>query len=503
MVWMLILTVLVIGSVFFILVVLRLSLVFRIGGRRVTLAAPRELDESPVVSVPKLFQQVSSKLPKLPTRRDDEADKKATIIVETLAKLGVPAEVVDKQRGPRVTRIGLHPGEKNGRRVKVSAVTSLANDLQLALASKNISIEAPVAGQSYVGIEVVNDNPDEVTLKEVVGSAEFKRLRQNGALAVALGRGVVGEIVTFDLAKAPHVLIGGATGSGKSVCINSLIASLLLTWKPEELQLLMIDPKMVELIGYNGIPHLVAPVVTDMEKAIGALVWVVKEMKRRLALFSAAGKRNIRAYNMHTKRAKLPPVPYLVVIIDELADLMMTSIDEVEPLICRLAQMARATGIHLVLATQRPSVNVVTGLIKANVPIRIAFAVASQVDSRVILDVNGAEKLLGRGDMFYKASDALHPQRVQGCFASDAELDQIIADCRLIGIETDLTNEGSVLDFEVVAPKSDEDDLLPKAIKLAKEHKSVSISFLQRKLRIGYSRAARLMDALKERGIMK
>lgn len=359
------------------------------------------------------------------------------IIEETLHHFGVPARVVEVVQGPRVTRFSVEPGyivrQVRGKeqriKVKVRAITALANDLALALAARRIRIEAPIPGQPAVGIEVPNEVPEVVSLKSVMASEAFARLR--GPLRLALGRDVSGEPVAAELTTMPHLLIAGATGSGKSVCINAIVASLLCHNAPDQLKFLMIDPKRVELVGYNGIPHLVRPVITEPEEITGALQWLVKEMEWRYTVFSAVGVRHLAAYNDRALAENKPLLPYIVVVIDELADLMLFAPDEVEYHLCRLAQMARATGIHLVVATQRPSVDVITGLIKANFPARIAFAVASQVDSRVILDQPGAETLLGRGDMLYLASDASIPRRIQGCYVDEEELERLITFWRL------------------------------------------------------------------------
>ena len=439
------------------------------------------------------------------------AREQARLIEETLAAFGIPAQVVEINQGPTVTRFGVKPGFIEKRlsdgtikrtKVKVSKITSLANDLALALAARSIRIEAPVPGQPYIGIEVPNTEANIVSLRGLLESKEFKALE--GELRIALGRDVSGRPVVTDLARLPHLLIAGATGSGKSVCINAIIACLLLNLTPAELRLVMIDPKMVELISYNGIPHLIAPVVTDVEEVIGVLTWATREMDRRYKLFSQRAKRHIQAYNAWAAAQGEPQLPYIVIVIDELADLMMVAPDEVERLICRLAQMARATGIHLIVATQRPSVDVVTGLIKANFPARIAFAVASSIDSRVILDQPGAEALLGRGDMLYMAPDASQLQRLQGAFVSDAEINAIVTWWRL-NAETLPRSPEDLLPWDEFMEQralEAEDELLPDAIELVRQYQYASISFLQRKLRIGYSRAARLMELLEAQGIV-
>jgi S-DNA-T family DNA segregation ATPase FtsK/SpoIIIE len=374
-----------------------------------------------------------------------------------------------------------------------------------------------------VGIEVPNSDKTLVSLRAVLEDESFGKGK--GALRVALGKGVSGQAISASLAEMPHLLIAGATGSGKSVCINAIISTLLFTHAPEQLRFLLIDPKMVELTSFNGIPHLLAPVVTDFEQVVGALAWITREMERRYKLFASTGSRSVSGYN-HKVGAKGEQLPYLVVVIDELADLMMMAPDEVERYICRIAQMARATGIHLVLATQRPSVDVVTGLIKANFPTRIAFAVTSQIDSRVILDMPGAERLLGRGDMLYMASDSPKLARLQGCFVSDAEIRNLVnfwrgalvqqsrrdeqrpttgnqkrATNESAGMKPSPTNQAEAPWADLVA-EAEKDDLLPEAVKLVTESGRASTSFLQRRLGIGYPRAARLMDLLEEEGVI-
>lgn len=440
----------------------------------------------------------------------DDANRKAALIEETLAAFGVPAQVIEINQGPAVTQFGVRPGyierkfsdgRVRRRKVKVSKITGLADDLALALAARSIRVEAPVPGRPFIGIEIPNSDTTVVTLKSILTSKEFRELR--GTLRIALGRDVSGRAVAADLARMPHLLIAGATGSGKSVCINTIIASLLFNMGPDQLKLLMVDPKMVELIPYNGVPHLIAPVVTDVERVVGALTWAMNEMDRRYKRFSETGVRNVDGYNSWADGQGERRLPYIVIIIDELADLMMVAPDQVERIICRLAQMARATGMHLILATQRPSVDVVTGLIKANFPARIAFAVTSGIDSRVILDTTGAEALLGRGDMLYMAPESSKLQRIQGCFVSDPEINGLTNYWRLVVPEEagDQDEAGAPWD-EIVAQQAleSEDELLPQAIEIIREAQWASTSFLQRKLRIGYSRAARLMDLLEERG---
>ncbi|RME75577.1 MAG: DNA translocase FtsK, partial [Chloroflexi bacterium] len=444
--------------------------------------------------------------------QDANARYQAQIIEETLYGFGIPVEVVEINRGPTVTQFGLKLGTVERKlpdgstvqqRVRVNKIVALANDLALALSAAPIRIEAPVPGRPLVGIEVPNGKKTMVSLREVLDSRAFKKTK--GALRVALGKDVSGSPVAASLANMPHLLIAGATGSGKSVCVNSLIATLLFTHTPDQLQLLMVDPKMVELTSFNGIPHLIGPVVTDFEEVVGALAWATREMERRYKLFAQAGARHITAYNQKSSER----LPYIVVIIDELADLMMLAPDEVERHICRLAQMSRATGIHLVIATQRPSVDVVTGLIKANFPTRIAFAVTSQTDSRVILDTPGAERLLGRGDMLYMAPDSAKLRRLQGCFVSDVEINNLVtywksATAVISEAEGDSTEEAAPAEppWADIVAEADKDDLLEEAIKLVVESGRASTSMLQRRLGIGYPRASRLMDQLEEEGIV-
>ena len=435
----------------------------------------------------------------------------AQIIEETLYGFGIPVEVTETNRGPTVTQFGLKlgtierklpDGETIQQRVRVNKVVALANDLALALSAAPIRIEAPVLGRPLVGIEVPNSEKTMVSLREVLESDDFKKGK--GGLRIALGKGVSGQAVSASLAEMPHLLIAGATGSGKSVCINSLISSLLFTHAPEQLRFLLIDPKMVELTSFNGIPHLLAPVVTDFEQVVGALAWITREMERRYKLFAAGGARSISSYNRKVG-ARGERLPYLVVVIDELADLMMLAPDETERHICRIAQMARATGIHLVIATQRPSVDVVTGLIKANFPTRIAFAVTSQIDSRVILDTPGAERLLGRGDMLYMASDSPKLARLQGCFVADIEIHNLVRFWQAAAPgpvdEADEPVESGPPWADIVA-EAGKDDMLEEAIKLVVESGRASTSMLQRRLGIGYPRASRLIDQLEEEGVI-
>lgn len=413
----------------------------------------------------------------------------------TLASFGVKARVIEVFHGPVITRYDLQPAPG----VKVSKIVNLANDLALALAARGLRIEAPIPGKAAVGIEVPNREPRLVTIREVLETKEFW---EAGKLGVAIGVDIAGQPVVASLERMPHLLIAGATGSGKSVCLNVLILSLLYKASPAEVKMIMIDPKMVELSLYNGIPHLSVPVVTEPEKAAAVLKAVVAEMENRYKLFAARGVRDLTRYNQSLKRDETA-LPYVVVIIDELADLMMVAPVEVEDAICRLAQMARATGIHLVVATQRPSVDVITGLIKANIPSRIAFAVSSQVDSRTILDSAGAEQLLGRGDMLFAPVGALKPLRVQGALVSDEELKRVTEFWRAQG-SPDYVE--AFLQAEKVEKtgknREEEDELFWDAVKLVIDCGQASASLLQRRFRIGYTRAARLVDMMEERGFV-
>ncbi len=444
-----------------------------------------------------------------------EIRRKVRIIEETLASFGIPAKVVEVNRGPTVTQFGVEPGfvEKKGPdgrpirvKVKVSRIKALANDLALALSAAPIRIEAPVPGHSYVGIEVPNSEFSLVSLRGVMESEEFRR--RESRLKIALGRDVSGRPVVADLAMMPHLLIAGATGSGKSMCINSMVTCLTCINTPETLRLILVDPKRVELVHFNGLPHLALPVVTEVDRAIEAFRLTLNEMNRRFRLFAQEGARNIDEYNQVMSSRGQEIMPYLVVIVDELADLMLMAQEEMEGMITKLAQMARATGIHLVIATQRPSVDVITGLIKANFPARISFAVTSQVDSRVVLDSAGAEDLLGRGDMLFMPPDSTRLIRIQGCFVSEREIRRLVNFWKAQGPSEPLFPRAyqEPLPISGLSPQKpahyEEDDLLGEAIKLVQEHGKVSISFLQRKLRIGYNRAARLMELLEERGLL-
>ncbi len=450
-------------------------------------------------------------VPDDPTSGDDaDARMRAQIIQETLDAFGVPSRVVEWRCGPVVTQFGVVPGyverqDRDGNvqryKIRVSKVLALANDLALALAASPIRIEAPVPGRAVIGIEVPNTEKAVVGLRGVLESEAFQSNRAQ--LRLALGRDVSGEAVVADLARMPHLLLAGATGTGKSACLNAMLGSLLYYNTPDRLRLLLVDPKRVELTRFNGVPHLIAPAVVDTEKVIVALRWVVREMEQRYEQFAKAGSRNLDTYNRHRTGKGLDPLPSIVVIIDELADVMLAAPDEVERVLCRIAQMARATGIHLVVATQRPSVDVVTGLIKANFPARISFAVTSQVDSRVILDTPGAEKLLGRGDMLFMAPDSPELQRIQGCWVSEEELDALIAFWHHAGQEYQDEEEPEAPPWEGMSLEDAEaDDLLEDAIQLVRQHEQASASFLQRQMRIGYPRAARLIDELERQGVV-
>lgn len=441
-------------------------------------------------------------------------EQRARLIEETLASFGAPAQVVEINSGPTVTQFGVEPlflETRNGRtRVRVSKIAALADDLALALAAQRIRIQAPVPGRSYLGIEVPNDQMALVALREIVEGEGFQRGRK--PLAFALGKDVSGHPVNADLTSMPHMLIAGTTGSGKSVCVNSILTSLLLFNTPDDLRLVLVDPKRVELTGYNGVPHLLSPVVVEMEKVVSALQWMTREMDRRYHQFAQVGARNITDFNARLKAQGQKKLPFLVVVIDELADLMMLAPDETERTITRLAQLARATGIHLILATQRPSVDVVTGLIKANFPARVAFAVASNTDSRVILDQPGAERLLGRGDMLYQAPDAPSPVRLQGVFVSDSEIHRLVQFWKAQNAPPATSAEGGeglnpnlparqlpIWEQEAAAQG---DLLYTEALALVRREGRASVSMLQRKLRIGYTRAARLIDVLEEKKIV-
>jgi DNA segregation ATPase FtsK/SpoIIIE-like protein len=424
-----------------------------------------------------------------------DLEAKSRTIEAKLATFGVGVRVVGHHRGPTVTLFDVEPDPG----VKVKRITELQNDLALALAAPTVRIQAPVPGRPVVGVEIPNTVSTLVSMREVLESEAYKRMES--PLRVVLGKDVAGESVCIDLAAMPHLLIAGATGSGKSVMLNVIITSLLYQSPPDETRILMIDPKMVELTVYNGIPHLYSPVVTEMDKVLGVMRWTLREMERRFTLFRDAGVRNISRYNHLLLERGERKLPYIVLIVDELADLMMVAPDEVEGSICRLAQLARATGIHLVIATQRPSVDVITGLIKANFPARIAFAMSSQVDSRTILDQVGAEKLLGRGDMLYQSPTEAKPVRLQGALVSDQEIERVVEFWRTAALPSD-----QVQPEEFAARAADgsdsQDPLLDQATAVVREHNRASVSLLQRKLSIGYQRAARLLDTLEGQGVV-
>lgn len=453
------------------------------------------------------------------TVNEEFIKQRARLIEETLASFGAPAQVVAISRGPTITQFGVEPLFLESRggirtRVRVSKIASLADDLALALAAPRIRIQAPVPGHSYVGIEVPNEEMARVALRDILEGEIFKGYKK--PLAFALGRDVAGMPAIASIENMPHMLIAGTTGSGKSVCVNSILTCMLLYNTPDDLRLVLVDPKRVELTGYNGVPHLLGPVVVEMDRVIGALQWITREMDKRYHMFAQVGSRNITDYNAKMKLQGQKKLPYLVIVIDELADLMMIAPDETEKTITRLAQLARATGIHMILATQRPSVDVVTGLIKANFPARIAFAVASNTDSRVILDQPGAEKLLGRGDMLYQAPDAPAAARLQGVFVSDNEIHRLVEYWQ----EQAGTGKPQPTSDDVPAntipenvplkqvplweegAKVNGDPLFDEAVAIVRKEGKGSVSMLQRRLRIGYTRASRLMDTMEDKKIV-
>jgi len=439
----------------------------------------------------------------------EEMKNNAQTLVDTLKSFGVQTRVVDICRGPSVTRYELQPSAG----VKISKITGLADDIALNLATAGIRIEAPIPNKAAVGVEVPNKAVSMVNIRELIESPEFNS--NAGVLTTALGKDIAGNIIVADIGKMPHVLIAGSTGSGKSVCINSIVVSLLYKYSPDEVKLLMIDPKVVELGVYNGIPHLLVPVVTDPKKAAGSLGWAVSQMLERYKIFAANSVKDLAGYNrLAETREDLEKMPKIVIIIDELADLMMAASSEVEDSICRLAQMARAAGMHLVIATQRPSVDVITGLIKANVPSRVAFAVSSMVDSRTILDMGGAEKLLGRGDMLFYPVGVSKPMRVQGCFVTESEVESVVGFIKQsisasydTAIMEDIDRHAVLTKGKGGGPadSSDsgaEDEMLPAAIECVVEAGQASTSLLQRRVKLGYARAARIIDQLEQKGIV-
>ena len=444
---------------------------------------------------------------------EDELKYNATKLVDTLNSFGVATKIVDICRGPSVTRYELQPAPG----VKISKITGLADDIALALASAGVRIEAPIPNKSAVGIEVPNKNKSMVSLREIIETPIYKNAKSK--LNVALGKDITGNVICADVAKMPHLLIAGTTGSGKSVCLNSMIVSILFNATPDEVKLVMIDPKQVEFTVYNGIPHLLVPVVSDPRKAAGALGWAVTEMLQRYKMFSEKSVRDIKGYNKLAETDNtITPMPHIVIFIDELSDLMMAAPNEVEDSICRLAQMARAAGMHLVIATQRPSVNVITGVIKANIPSRIALSVSSQIDSRTIIDAAGAEKLLGNGDMLFSPVGISKPVRVQGCFLSDEEVENVVKFIKsqsdekkydenvMQEIERQAAMETSKKSSSAAASADSDDssgdEMMPKAIEVVVEAQMASTTLLQRKLKLGYARAARIVDELEQRGIV-
>jgi len=454
-----------------------------------------------------------------PEVNEEFIQQRKRLIEETLASFGAPAQVVEINKGPAITQFGVEPlfleTRSGPKRVRVNKIASLADDLALALSAPRIRIQAPVPGRGFVGIEVPNDEMTLVALHDIIEGEIFRRKKT--PLSFALGRDVAGLPQIANLETMPHLLIAGTTGSGKSVCVNSILTSFLLHNSPDDLRLVLVDPKRVELTNYNGIPHLLAPVIVEVDRVVGALQWMTREMDKRYHLFAKIGARNISDYNARTKLQGGKKLPFLVIVIDELADLMMIAPDETERTITRLAQLARATGIHMILATQRPSVDVVTGLIKANFPARIAFAVASNTDSRVILDQPGAERLLGRGDMLFQAPDAPASVRLQGVFVSDPEI-QRLADfwrAQVVGASP-YAAPGAPVDaplpsgvplkqqalWEEMKKEEESDPLYSEAVDLVRRQGRCSISMLQRRLRIGYTRAARLVDMMEEKGIV-
>ena len=439
-------------------------------------------------------------------KNEDKQDlfDNANKLEDTLMSFGVEAKVLQVTKGPSVTRFEIQPSPG----VKVSKIVNLQDDIALGLAASAVRMEAPIPGKSAIGIEVPNKKQTPVFLREVLDSKEFQESTKK--ISFALGKDITGTCIVGDLSEMPHMLIAGATGSGKSVCINSLIVSLLYKYSPDEIKLLMIDPKVVELSIYNGIPHLLIPVVTEPKKAAGALNWAVNEMDKRYELFTKYKVKNIKSYNQQVDKGFISEkLPYIVLIVDELADLMMTCPNDVEDYICRLAQKARAAGIHLIIATQRPSVDVITGVIKANIPSRISFAVSSGVDSRTILDQTGAEKLLGRGDMLYSPMGANKPLRIQGAFISEEEVENVVDFIKSSEDEVNYReeiiehiNNENLSSSSHSGDSEENDELLDEAIKLVVEYQQASTSFIQRKLRIGFNRASRIMEELEDKGII-
>ncbi|MDE5917365.1 MAG: DNA translocase FtsK, partial [Oscillospiraceae bacterium] len=437
-----------------------------------------------------------------------ELQEKAAKLIETFSNFGIQVQIKGIQRGPRVTRYEIQPGKN----VRVSKITGLSDDIALNLAAAGVRIEAPIPGKAAVGIEVPNTNQDVVSLREIIESREFREAKSK--LSFAVGKDIAGNIITGDISKMPHMIIAGTTGSGKSVCTNSIIMSILFRANPDEVKLILIDPKMVEFTTYNGIPHLLIPVVTDPRQAAGALNWGVQEMLRRYKLFADNNVRDLGGYNELAAQKRLEKLPQIVIAIDEFSDLMMAASKEVEDSVCRLAQMARAAGMHLIIATQRPTTDVITGLIKANIPSRIALSVQSQVDSRTILDTQGAEKLLGYGDMLYYPNGMQKPLRVQGCFCSTKEVEGVVDFIKkeseteyntdiIEAVEHSMPAEKNEKFSESAESSGDGDDvMIERAIDVVVEMGQASTSSLQRKLKLGYARAARIIDELEEMGVV-
>jgi len=476
-----------------------------------------QMEDKPVWVLPNPGEILNPSIDPPDTIENDR--QRARVIEETLKSFGAPARVVDIRRGPTITLFGVEPTfieTRNGKtRVRVSKITSLSDDLALALAAAQIRIQAPVPGKGYIGIEVPNRQIALVSLSDVINSPVYKNLAS--PLKIALGKDVSGNTVAADLTAMPHLLIAGTTGAGKSVCINDILTCFLLSMTPDQLRLILVDPKRVELTGYNGIPHLLSPVIVDAEHVVGALQWMLREMDSRYRKFSDTKTRNIADYNAHCEQNGNKKIPYILIVIDELADLMLLAPDETERAITRLAQLARATGIHLIIATQRPSVDILTGLIKANFPARIAFAVASSVDSRVILDQPGAERLLGRGDMLFQAPDASAPIRIQTAFVSDQEITRLAAYWRAFTVTPGApqrpdqpaafqTSRRIPLKqaplWEEIEEEKNLDPRFDEALAIVKSEGQASISMLQRKMRIGYTRSARIIDSMAQKGII-
>src|SRR5438093_206084 len=481
------------------------GLVTNVGAWALLVAALLRVVAEPVDDLPEIDWKLPSiaLLDTVTARRErmaDEIKRNVKIIETTLQTFGVECKVVGVNPGPAVTQYELQPGPG----VQVKRITALQNDLSLALAAAPLRIEAPIPGKSAVGIEVPNKSASLVTIREVIETAAFRE--GTNKLALGLGNDVSGQSIVADLTRMPHLLIAGATGQGKSVCINALITSLLFQVTPDKMRMLLIDPTRVELTGYNGLPHLALPVLVESHQAAAALRWAVAEMDRRYKLFSAEGVRNIAAYNQKAAQKLAHQLQYIMIVIDELADLMMVAAGEIEELICRIAQLARAVGIHLIIATQRPSTDIITGLIKANIPSRIAFAVGSQVDSRVILDAGGAEKLLGRGDMLYQPVDAGKPTRIQGAFVSDQEVEGVVNFWKSQGgprYMEEILEEGAVSDWEGERREERKlDPLFARSARAVAAEGAASVSLVQRKFNVGYSRAGRIVDQLAEHRVI-